>query len=68
MEERYKILRNRIKCLKCGDIIESKHRHDFKLCSCGAIAVDGGLDYQRIVGDLDSYVNLVEYEIIKENE
>lgn len=67
MEERYKIFRNRIKCLKCGDIIESTHRHDFKVCSCGSVAVDGGLDYQRIVGDLDAYENLVEYETIKEN-
>ena len=42
-----KIIRNRIKCLKCGDIIESKHRHDFVWCSCGSCAVDGGTLYLK---------------------
>jgi hypothetical protein len=40
-------LRNRARCLKCYDIIESKHRHDFVICKCGAIFVDGGNDYWR---------------------
>jgi len=31
---------NKIKCRKCGDIIESTSVHDFKFCSCGACAVD----------------------------
>lgn len=42
-----KIIKNRIKCLLCGDIIESKTRHDMKYCSCGNCYVDGGLDYLR---------------------
>ena len=42
-----RIVRNAMKCLKCGDIIESKYRHDFVECSCGAIFVDGGHDYLR---------------------
>ena len=33
------------KCLKCGDIIESRHTHDYVMCSCGNLAVDGGKDY-----------------------
>lgn len=37
-----RIIRNAIRCEKCGDIIESKTIHDFKCCSCGACAVDGG--------------------------
>lgn len=46
---------NKIKCLKCGDVIESKHRHDFQVCSCwdedgNGCAVDGGNDYHRRVG------------------
>lgn len=45
------MLRNIAKCKKCGDIIESKHRHDFVQCSCGAIFVDGGNDYIRRGGD-----------------
>ncbi len=43
-----KIIENKIKCNKCGDVIESIHRHDFKFCKCGAVAVDGGHDYLRI--------------------
>lgn len=45
------MIRNIAKCKKCGDIIESKHRHDFVQCSCGAIFVDGGHDYIRRGGD-----------------
>ena len=41
------VVRNRAQCRKCGDIIESLHGHDFKWCSCGSIAVDGGLNYLR---------------------
>jgi DNA-directed RNA polymerase subunit N (RpoN/RPB10) len=41
------ITHNRIRCLKCGDIIESKHVHDFVRCSCGSVSVDGGHDYLR---------------------
>lgn len=41
------IIHNKIKCKKCGDIIESMHRHDFKWCSCGQCAVDGGHDYLK---------------------
>ena len=41
------IIHNKIKCKKCGDIIESMNRHDFKWCSCGQCAVDGGHDYLK---------------------
>jgi len=39
--------KNKIKCKTCGDIIESKYRHDYKKCKCGLVAVDGGEDYCR---------------------
>ena len=42
-----KIIKNAIQCKHCGDIIESVSVHDFKFCSCGACAVDGGHDYFR---------------------
>lgn len=42
-----KIIRNRIRCKKCGDIIESKYTHDFKQCSCKSCFVDGGHEYLR---------------------
>ena len=44
---RRRIIRNAIQCNHCGDVIESTYRHDYKKCSCGRVAVDGGLDYLR---------------------
>lgn len=40
-----------IKCLNCGNSIQSTHRHDFVTCSCGKVSIDGGSNYTRIVGD-----------------
>ena len=54
--------RNAIKCLKCGDEIESKHRHDFVSCKCGACFVDGGRDYRRV-----GYENMADV-LIWDNE
>lgn len=44
----------KLKCIKCNDIIESKFRHDYVKCSCGAIFVDGGDDYLKYGGDFNS--------------
>ena len=55
-----KIKRNAIRCNKCKDIIESKHRHDFKYCDCQAVAVDGGVDYLRRLGEPADYEELSE--------
>jgi predicted Zn-ribbon and HTH transcriptional regulator len=38
-----KIKVNKAQCKKCGDVIESKTVNNMKRCSCGSIAVDGGL-------------------------
>lgn len=46
-----KIIRNSAKCNKCDTEIESKHVHDFVYCKCGKIAVDGGKQYLKRVGD-----------------
>lgn len=54
MEKKEEIISNKIKCKKCGDIIESKSANDYKKSSCGAVAVDGGKDYlKRIVQEED---------------
>lgn len=37
-----KIIKNMCRCKKCGDVIESKHCHDWVSCKCGAIFTDGG--------------------------
>ena len=63
------IKRNAIKCNKCGEIIESTYRHDFKFCSCGQVSVDGGHDYLRrgFVNSPNDYTELSEVEENKED-
>ena len=56
--KRKKIISNKIKCKKCGDIIESKSINDYKRCSCGAVAVDGGKDYLKRIGIEEEYEEL----------
>lgn len=53
IERSRELVRNSARCLLCGDETESKHRHDLQWCSCGNIAVDGGVGrggYWRRVG------------------
>lgn len=61
-----KITVNKIRCKKCGDIIESKSVHDFRYCKCGSVAVDGGHNYLRRVGNLEDWEDLSEYEVIED--
>lgn len=53
-------MRNRAKCRSCDTIIESRHRHDYVTCKCGAISVDGGTDYFRWVYDLPENFIIIE--------
>ena len=41
--------KNKGKCKLCGDIIESRFRHDFVTCKCGSLSLDGGLAYRRVL-------------------
>ncbi len=54
----YMIIKNAIKCNKCGDEIESTNRHDFVTCKCGACSVDGGHDYLRRCGNREDWTEL----------
>ena len=52
---KYTKVRNALYCKKCMETIESKWCHDFKMCSCGAIGIDGGIETgTHILGDLSS--------------
>lgn len=53
---------NKIRCKRCGDVIESRYRHDFKFCRCRSVAVDGGFDYLRRVGCPRDFEELSKYE------
>lgn len=59
------IISNKAKCNKCGEIVESKHRHDFVRCSCKNLAVDGGKDYLKRLYKEHGYEELSE---VTENE
>ena len=53
------IERNIAQCRQCLEILESVDRHDFYWCGCGAIFVDGGLEYIRR-GARDSMNDVIE--------
>ena len=67
MGEKRRILHNRIRCKLCGDVIESKYRHGFSECSCGACYTDGGREYihrgwNPTLGSYDDIIeDLTEY-------
>lgn len=45
------LVANRIECLSCGSILHSKSVHDFVTCACGRVSLDGGSNYQRVLGE-----------------
>lgn len=56
---RVEIVKNSAMCKDCKDILTSRYRHDFQMCSCGNLAVDGGHDYiKRSVKDSDRIIDL----------
>lgn len=40
-----------LRCVHCKTVIQSLHHHDFKFCVCGKIAIDGGHEYFRALGE-----------------
>jgi len=58
------IERNRLKCLVCNCILESKYVHDFQQCKCPNKAfIDGGHEYARYGAvDLEKVVFLKDDE------
>lgn len=55
---------SKVKCLNCGEILESKHVHDFQMCNCSnETFVDGGNEYTRCGG-----YNFDLIEVIKESK
>ena len=52
---------NKLMSKLCGDVLESKTRHDFVRCKCKSIFVDGGKDYFRRGGDARNMIDLSVY-------
>ena len=68
---KYTIRTNKVRCKHCGDVIESKHRHDFVWCKCGKVAVDGGLSYLKRAFQThpdDDYEELSDYDCEPEEQ
>lgn len=67
---RKQLIKNSVKCLECGEILESKHRHQFSMCDCpNETATDGGNIYQRYMGrDLNKIEDLSKYVYMTEQE
>ena len=65
-----RIIKNSIKCNLCGDIIVSKHTHDFVSCKCGRCSVDGGNSYLRrsYTNSMDDFTELSEFEEVEETK
>lgn len=65
-----KIIKNSIRCKKCGDIIESKNVHDLVSCKCGNCSVDGGKQYIRKIFTTtpeEDYEELSEFEDVNDD-
>ena len=43
-----------IRCPKCKDAVYSRAGHDYRSCTCGSVAIDGGFSgYTRITGFIE---------------
>lgn len=48
---KYDQIRHAIYCKTCKTTVESKSIHDYKMCSCNTVGVDGGIGSgNRIIG------------------
>jgi hypothetical protein len=56
------------RCKKCGDVIQSTHRHDFKWCKCGEFAIDGGSDYTKLTGNWDDFEQVQDEEATEKSQ
>lgn len=60
---------NKCQCRLCGDIIESKERHDYVRCKCGEIFTDGGDDYlHRGAKNLKNIIDCNSEEFVDPNQ
>ncbi len=55
---REKISKNKVKCVYCGDVLESKFPNDTKTCSCGRITISGGHNELKRYGKKTDYIEM----------
>lgn len=56
----------KIRCRKCGDIIEGDKKGHLISCSCGSIAIDETLYYVRLIGNHKDIEEVKEIAIKEE--
>ncbi len=44
-----------IRCKKCNTLISVNTNYIFTECTCGAVAVDGGKEYCRVIGEIEDW-------------
>ena len=64
----HKLKVNKAICDICGEILESKHSHDFVTCRCGNLSVDGGKKYLKRSFRTNKWHDLSKYEDRKDGE
>lgn len=55
------LLKSRVPCKLCGEIIQSKHNYDFVTWFFGFVSIDGGLIGPRCLGDESDIEYLYEF-------
>lgn len=63
-----KILRNSVRCKKCGVNIESESTFSMIECRCGAVAVAGGKKFLNRYGKKEDFVETSLVEVAAERK
>lgn len=62
---KYTQTRHAIYCKTCKDTVESKSIHDYKMCSCNSVGVDGGIESgNRIIGSVELWEPRMMYNAV----
>ena len=57
-----------IQCKVCGDIIWSRAEYDYHYCTCESVAIDGGVNPHKFVGNRDDYeIKEIELDITEDD-
>lgn len=54
-----KLDKNQYQCLRCNEVLTSKHDYDLQRCSCGALAIDSGENLRVIEVDATAFTDNV---------
>lgn len=66
---KYTMSRHAVYCKTCKSTIESADTHDYKICPCNAIGIDGGISKgNRIIGDLNNMETRAMYITVVSNK